>query len=81
MRLRVINDKGREETKCSCCNITMGSGGLVLVILLGETDHKGSLVSVFSEAWKVIVDVYKCNGAVAQKHWTNWGVSTLQLKT
>ena len=29
---------------------------------LGGTNHKGSLLSVFSETWKVITDVAECNG-------------------
>ena len=32
----------------------IGRVGVVLVILLGGIDHKGSLLLVFSETWKVI---------------------------
>ena len=38
----------------------MGSVGLVLVTFLGGTDHKGSLLLVLSETWKIITVFSEC---------------------
>ena len=56
---KIIFYHNKRTNKCTNMYKIGRSGGLVLVTFLGGTDHKGSLLSVLSKTWKIIVPFFQ----------------------